>query len=302
LNEAVRYGLSRRGFFSEFNILAYAKAWCMSRGRTLYLDHRKADAPWRELFSPFPPSVDELEPARHSAVINLVPKAPDGAWQGMRKDVRDAVLERRRVTLPAIDFDGEYEALVFRAARELFRPRPGLVQQAAEARASLGLDAVPYCAVQIRRGDKTEGYVDKKGRLVVETSAQPFAVYADCLNRLAPEVRDVLVLTDDYGAFEAAREADPDRRFHTLCAPDERGYVHADHLKKPAAARLEAFEKLIVSVMLARDSQAFAGTFWSNLSTAVCMLHRDRTRCAAIDPAQEWPPYDPLFLRPRDTL
>jgi hypothetical protein len=299
--EAVCYRLSHRGFFSEFNILAYAHADCLAHGRRLYVDERTSPMAWRELFSAFPPSVEELDASAFAAVIGMAPKASDGAWRAMRQRVRDACLQRRTVEAPAIGFDGPFDELVFWAARALFRPQPDLVAEAAAARRDLGLVG-PFSAVQIRRGDKTEGYLNGRGERVVETTKTPFVVYAECLERLAPGVRDVLVLTDDYGAFEEARAAHPDLSLRTLCAPSERGYFHADHLVQPPEQRFADLRKLIVSVILARDSAAFVGTFWSNLSTAVCMLHADRSRCASIDLEQEWPAFDPLFLRGRDTL
>ena len=298
---AVRYGLSYRGFFSEFNILAYAYADCLAQGRRLFLDPWKSSTPWRELFSNFPPGVEALDPRAYANIIDLYPKAKDRAWQAMRRRVRDACLERRVISVAELDFEGTFDQLVFRAAGELFTPRESLRAEAAAAIRGLGLDQAPFCAVQIRRGDKTEGYVNN-GELVVEAAASSFEVYADCIGRLAPDVRDVFVLTDDYGAFEEARASHPQYRFHTLCTPEERGYFHVDHLARPPQEALKDVRKLIVTVMLARTSQAFVGTYWSNLSTAVCMLHANRARCASIDLSQDWPSLDPLFLPGRDSL
>jgi hypothetical protein len=297
---AVRYRLSNRGFFSEFNILAYAYADCLARGARLYVDDRKCGVRWRALFSPFPPGVDQLDP--RAEVIELSPKGGDGAWQAMRKAVRDACLERRPASAPALGFEGPFDQLVFAAAAELFKPTSDLSAEAERDLRRLGLELASYCAVQMRRGDKTEGYVNGRGKLVVETTAMPFAVYAECLEKLAPDVRDVLVLTDDYGAFEEAREAHPEFRLHTLCAPHERGYFHAEHLAQAPERRLADLRRLIVTAILARSSAAFVGTYWSNLSTAVFMLHQDRARCASIDLSQAWPPLDPLFLPGRDVI
>jgi hypothetical protein len=298
--EAVRYRLSNRGFFSEFNILAYACADCLARGRTLYVDERKSEIPWRSLFDRFPPGAGELDASRHAAVIELSSKGDDSAWRAMRRSVRDACLERRPVAAPGLGFSGPFDELVFSAADDLFRPAADLAAQAERARRELGLEPGAFAAVQMRRGDKTEGYLNGRGELVVETAATPFADYAERLEEVAPGLREVLVLTDDYGAFEQACASHPHHRLRTLCAPHERGYHHAEHLARPADARLADLRRLIVSVMLARRSAAFVGTFWSNLSTAICMLHADRSRCVAIDPAQEWPAYDPLFLRGRE--
>ena len=300
--EAVRYRLSNRGFFSEFNILAYAYADALAAGRQLYVDERKSGIPWRALFSVFPPGAEALDPSRHAAVITLSPKGDDAAWRAMRRSVRDACVEKRLVSAPALGFEGPFDELVFAAAAALFRPTDDLLAEAGQALSDLGLGRGPFCAVQIRRGDKTEGYLNGRGKLVIETTEAPFAVYAECLQRLAPGVRDVLVLTDDYRAVEEARASHPGYRLATLCDPGERGYHHAEHLAQPPEQRLADLRRLIVSVVLARASAAFVGTFWSNLSTAICMLHADRRRCASIDAAQEWPLYDPLFLPGRDTL
>lgn len=294
--EAILYSLTNRGFFSEFNILAYVLAYSAITDRKIFVGEDGDGTFFRKLFATQLPHHADLVADGYDTVIDMHPKANRPEWNAMRTWIRDACLQRLRVCLPWMDFEGEVSGLISHMARALFRPRQSIIAQAREAERELGLQGVPYCAIQIRRGDKTEGYLNAKGQLVVETQAAPFSAYAERLSRVAPQIRDVLVLTDDYEAFEEATACAHDLRLRTLCSTTERGYVHREHASLPAPVRLERLEKLLASVILASRSEAFVGTNWSNLSTAIYLLHGRQHRCASIDPPQEWPPSDPLLL------
>ncbi len=298
--QAVRYCLRSRGFFSEFNVLAFAYAHSLAHGRKLLLDPSKRSRLWLQLFSRLPPFWKDASEPLFSSVQMMAPKAPDGNWTAMRREVRDACFEKRRVSLPALPFEGTWDELVFFAARKLFRPCEVVLEQVAQAKRSMGLDLVRYSAVQLRRGDKVHGYRGSDGRLIIDTKVVPFEIYATCLQRVAPGLRDVFVLSDDYEAVEEARSQFPQYRLHTLCESHERGYFHADHQSASDEEKLVALKKLLASVIIARESKAFVGTHWSNLSTAVYMLHAHQERCMSVDPTQAWPPADPLFMPGND--
>jgi len=297
--EAIRYSLTRRGFFSEFNVLVFGYAFALTTGRHIFVDQQKLPTPWGELFRDALPAIESVDPGRYDRVIDLHPKGFRAEWNDMRRTIRDACFRRDHVSVPGFGFDGPIDELIFTLADWLFTPRQELVDEALAAERALGLDRAPFCAVQLRRGDKTEGYLNAKGRLVVETAAVPFEAYAQRIARIAPDVRDVFVLTDDYGEFEAARQSHPDFRFHTLCGESERGYFHFDHLDRSLEEQLSNVRKLLVTVILARRSAAFVGTHWSNLSTGVYMLHPHRARCACVDEDEDWSEFDPMFLRKR---
>ncbi len=297
-----RYKITGRGFFSEFNILVFAYAHCLAHGRALFVDIGGTAGPWRELFPHFLPSAKGLR----RADVTLDAKTSDGRWNevwlAMRKEVRDACLEKRWVSVPSLQFEGPFDELVFLAARRLFRPHASLVAWASAARQAMGLDEVPYSAVQLRRGDKVHGYRSPKGEWVVETEIAPFALYVECLQKLAPDIRDVFVLSDDYEAFAEARAQYPDYRFHTLCEPHERGYFHGAQQSAPDDVKLENLRKLLVTVMIASGSLAFAGTYLSNLSIGVHLLHHRRSGCACIENSRPWPALEPLFMPGRDQI
>ncbi len=302
-----RYKVSGRGFFSEFNILAFALAHCLVHGRRLCVDISNSAGPWRQLFPGLPRGAAERPETDGSAEeISLEPKLPDWSWNpqwaAMRKQVRDGCLEARRVGVPELGFEGSYSELVVLAARTLFQPNATLVERAAAARRELELDGRPYAAVQLRRGDKVEGYDNGRGRFLVETEIADFAAYAECLEKLAPDISDVFVIADDYTAVEDARSGHPRFRFHTLCEPHERGYFHAVQQDAAPEIKLANLEKLLITVLIAIGSEAFVGTYWSNLSIGVYLLHPHQDRCAAMDLARPWSPYDPLFMRGRDEL
>ncbi len=300
-----RYKVTGRGFFSEFNILAFAYAYCLVRRRELAIDVSKTAGPWRQLFPELPPG-SVARRAHGGDEISVEPKLPDWSWNpqwtAMREEVRDGCLHGTRVNVPELGFEGSYRELVVLAARTLFRPNPDLVRRAAAAKLALGLEGLPYAAIQLRRGDKVEGYDNGKGQFVVETQVADFAAYAECLDKLAPGTRDVFVITDDYTAVEEARAGYPHLRFHTLCEPHERGYFHLAQQHATAEVKLANLEKLLITVIIAQGSDAFVGTYWSNLSIGVYLLHPHQERCAAMDLAKPWPPLEPLFMRGRDEL
>ncbi len=300
-----RYKITGRGFFSEFNILAFAYAYCLVRGRDLAIDVSKTAGPWRQLFPDLPAGIAARR-AQGGDEISLESKAPDWSWNpqwmAMRQEVRDGCLHGTRVSVPSLGFEGSYSELAVLAARMLFKPNPDLVRRAAAAKRGLGLDGIPYAAVQLRRGDKVEGYDNGKGQFVVETQVADFAAYAECLAKLAPGIGDIFVITDDYTSVEEARAGYPHLRFHTLCEPHERGYFHVAQQGASAEVKLANLEKLLITVIIAQGSDAFVGTYWSNLSIGVYLVHPHQDRCAAMDLAKPWPPLEPLFMRGRDEL
>ena len=300
-----RYKITGRGFFSEFNILAFAYAYCLVRGREMAIDVSKTAGPWRRLFPHLPPGAGARR-AVGGDEISLESKLPDWSWNpqwtAMRQEVRDGCLHGTRVSVPDLGFEGPYRELAVLAARTLFQPNRDLVQRAAAAKLALGLGGVPFAAIQLRRGDKVEGYDNGKGQFVVETQVADFAAYAECLDKIAPGMREVFVITDDYTAVEEARAGYPHFRFHTLCEPHERGYFHIAQQGATAEVKLANLEKLLITVIIAQGSEAFVGTYWSNLSIGVYLVHPHQDRCAAMDLAKPWPPLEPLFMRGRDEL
>ena len=136
-----RYKVAGRGFFSEFNILAFAFAHCLVHGRGLCVDISKSAGPWRRLFPDLPQgTAGRPEADRFAEEISLVPKLPDRSWNpqwaSMRREVRDGCLEARRVSVPELGFEGSYGELVVLAARSLFRPNAMLVERAASTTSS----------------------------------------------------------------------------------------------------------------------------------------------------------------------
>ena len=304
---SARYRVTSRGFFSEFNVLAYAYAHSLAHGRTLFVEIKTAAGPWWELFLGQPPGL-VARPVKYGpeGEISLEPKLKDGhwnpAWGAMRVEVRDGCLERRRVRAAALDFEGTYEELVVLAARGLFQPNERLVERARAAKRAMGLDRAPYASIQLRRGDKVHGYDNGKGRFVVETRIADFADYAEALEKVAAGIEDVFVIADDYESVEEARRRYPQWRFHTLSEPHERGYFHAEQQSAAPEVQRANLEKLLTTVMIAREAEAFVGTYWSNLSIGVYLLHPHRERCVSKDLARPWPAMHPLFMRGRDEL
>jgi hypothetical protein len=172
----------------------------------------------------------------------------------------------------------------------LFRPRRNIVELAQSHAASLGLEPGAFCAAHVRRGDKTEGHIKPNGRHFAEGEAVPFKTYVDALSELAPQVRRIFCLTDDFREVAKAREDYPELQILTLCTPGETGFYQQRHRKLHWSERLAAVRRLIAEVLIAKQSQAFAGLYRSNVSLMVAAVHPNPKLCVSVDSRKIWRP------------
>jgi hypothetical protein len=62
----------------------------------------------------------------------------------------------------------------------------------------------PYAAFHVRRGDKIKGYNSARG-LMVEGEDARLSAYIALLDRKAPEIKSIFLMTDDYRAADELR-------------------------------------------------------------------------------------------------
>jgi hypothetical protein len=153
----------------------------------------------------------------------------------------------------------------------------------------LGLDNEPYCAVHVRRGDKTEGEI-RNGVHWSEGEAIGFGAYVEAMRSLAPGVRRIFMLTDDHRQVVSARADYPQLDIVSLCSPSEEGYRQSEFRARPWGARIEAVRPLMAEVQIALESQAFAGVYRSNVSLIIAALHPRSERCVSVDSQKTWSP------------
>ena len=286
---AVVYGLTKRGFFSEINVLVINLAYALAAQEDLYLDDSGFLSSWRQLLQPVLPMAAELREDLYRRVTVSNPKVDRAAWDERLWFVKRACDQGLVVAIPDIGFEGSWFELLSVLSRKVFAPLPELEAEAARLRLELGLDQ-PFCAVHIRRGDKTEGYPRRDGSRRIEGRAAPFGEYVGRLEILAPGVRRVFVLSDDHREVADARSLHPELELVTLCEPQEAGYRQPEFLQLSAEQRLRALKRLIVEVLIAVHCRAFVGLYRSNVSLMIAALHPHPEGCASVDQARTWTP------------
>ena len=270
----VVYPLSSRGFYSEINCLLIAMVYALHKNRRLYVDcSRFGGLDWFDFFETPLPMWTESD-------RSSVPKVELIDLHKARKLVR--IRNNLRIPL-RIKHTRQYRS-VFSIKSELARlmhqpsftiPRPP------------GLAPGSYCAIQIRRGDKVQGYLSR-GKMIVEGDDASVEEYAKLLREHADQYDTVFVLTDDYQFFLQLRELESGRHFITLCDESATGYVNDDFQKLDLEAKRSNLRRLVSSVHLAGAAQFFIGPFMSNPSRIVPLLQGTLERSASTDRARKW--------------
>jgi hypothetical protein len=152
-----------------------------------------------------------------------------------------------------------------------FKPEIEEEIRAASARADLPEN---YLAVHIRAGDKIKEY-----------EGSPLAAYMDKLQSVS-DLREVLVMTDDYRIFEQLCADYPDWNFQTLESPKQEGYQHRKNKRKSPAEKRAGTIGFFAGIELAANAEHFVGTFSSNVGKYLGMRMESK-RCHAVD-IDEW--------------
>jgi hypothetical protein len=152
-------------------------------------------------------------------------------------------------------------------ARSLWRPHPWLRADAEERRSALRMSE-PYLALHLRRGDKH-----------IEADPTATESYAGAVRSAG--LKNVLVLTDDYGAFKDLQDSLPGYALRTLCPPEARGHDQDRFNARGREWRRQQHAVLFAEILLALGSRVFVGTASSNLSRLV-MLLRSGENCLSL--------------------
>ena len=103
----------------------------------------------------------------------------------------------------------------------------------------------PFAAVHVRRGDKTEGYTDDRGQIVIEGDEVAPQVYVKRLIPYAPEIKSIFVMTDDYRVIDDFRKVGRDYSIHTLCRREETGYSQLEFSSLDPVRKTDQIRRLI---------------------------------------------------------
>ncbi|MBN9318929.1 MAG: hypothetical protein J0I28_04495 [Caulobacterales bacterium] len=287
---AFRFELTRRGLFSELNLLTNAVAFSLLEGAHIFVDWTRMHIDWEALFDTrFAPDGDPALATYRDVEIISIKKPSRAVFDGMRNGIWRMIAEGAVVRVEALGFEGTIEALNGLVAQRLFRPSAAVIAQSEMARDRLGLANEPYVALQLRGGDKTAGVVNTKGLLTIEGDTVDDAVYAARIAEAGAKAKVILVITDDHDAFERFAAAMPAHRCVTNCPPELRGYFHEDRMGLDRASQTRDAARMIADVKLAAEAELFLGPYRSNPSTFTHLL-RDGRASVSVDRQQVWAP------------
>jgi hypothetical protein len=275
------FKLTRRGFYSEVNNLLNAVLFGLTKRRRLIVDESDFEGQnWTDFFTANLPTAP-------SSLINTVPKEwfVDGNLHLGFRTIRNWVTRRHKkfplLWFPELGLGGSVFQVKRSVARMLATPRfshdiPSELRR-------------PFAAFHIRRGDKVEGYVFND-QLIREGDNVAALAYVDLLNRRAPKVRCIFVMTDDYRSVEDVKTAAPGRVVLSFCLPSERGYYQGEFTSLDVKRKRASLDRLIAEAEIAAASSLFVGGFKSNVARFVTLWHHQPRRCFSIDSMKRWSP------------
>ncbi len=275
------------GFFSEFNNMILAMAWCLENERQFKLYSRNSwfsDIGWTSFFKPF---TKEVRWPIHDKINNRY-GAPENkthrylhrwiyrflhpntllTYEGWRF-FRDSSWLEHEYIFPNLNFQGNLQSLCKKLTEMVWVYNDQTEQTVKVLKDSILLKQ-PYVGFHIRGGDKF-----KEDRL------HPFREYLEEMEKFS-EIRTAFVLTDDYDAFKKAQDDFPEWDLHTLCEEDEAGYFHQEFMKMPKHYIRRKTLRLFASVDILKDAEYFLGTFSSNPGMFLGM-RMDPDRCLSVD-------------------
>lgn len=277
------FHLRSRGFFSEVNAALNAILYGLLERRRVVFDlSRFGGYSWTDFFT-----VDLPAPNNADRAVVL----PDWVILGLRTPhfttIRSAIAALWRsgevLAIPALNLTGTVFDLkrsltaMFCQPRVMFDP------------AGVGLSPDAYTAIQVRRGDKVEGYITGRGELRVEGELVRANAYLELMEQRGFERSAVFMMTDDYRAVEEFQQALPSSRLVTMCEPGEQGYRQAEFDKLDVATRQKAVSRLLSEIQVATASRGFIGPFRSNIALHIANNHIHPDLCFSSD-SYQWTP------------
>ena len=274
------------GFFSEYNNLILAMAYCLKRGIrfTMYSENAWfSNKGWTEFFEPF----CREEKARIHLKINTreVPPPPGKrmrlltgwskllygidhfTWE-LWKEFRDRAMEQESFMISDLGIEGHLRNACKVLCEITWRYNDNSRKEVGAVIESAGLPE-RYLGFHIRGGDKfKEDDLQPAGRYFNEIKSR-----SDC--------RNAFILTDDYRIIDTIRNEYPDWALYTLCRAEERGYYHQDFMKRDPEHIREQTLRLFASTDILRKSEYFIGTFTSNPGMYLGM-RMERDRCLGV--------------------
>lgn len=293
------------GFFSEINLMVLGIVYCLHNRIQFTLHSGNANfrlnEGWNDYFEPFCEEfrgelldevdfrwkiqykIDLTKPRRLFRTLRYETKIAylkkKLGVQYLTFDLLDEILNRKlehiHYNIPQLGIQGDLQDACHTIAQLIWRPNRRTQKQVEAYKAQLNLPE-KYLGFQIRRGDKHREIEFTNVELYIREASERSVI------------KNVFVLTDDYGVIEELREKFPEWTIYSLCRPEERGYTHADFFSKSRADIYTDTVRLIATIEILKDSELFVGAFSANPSMFLAML-MPREKTVSVDvPWQVW--------------
>lgn len=275
------------GFFSEYNNMLLAMAWCLSNDVQFQLYSRNAwfgSKGWTEFFKSFS---KEISWTIHDKINNRL-GAPENKYHRylttkiyqiinpkhvltyqVWNSFRNRQLEKEYFSIPEQNMEGNLQGIC-RAINEQiwqYNEKAGTEVEDVKKRVCL---PDQYLGFHIRGGDKFK-----------EDQVYPFGKYLEEMAKFS-ETRTAFILTDDFQAFEKAKKNFPEWEMYSLCEEDEKGYYHQEFMKRSQEYIRRKTIRLFASMDILKKSEKFMGTFSSNPGMFLGMV-MEESRCLSVD-------------------
>lgn len=277
------FSLTNRGFYSEVNNLLNAILYGLVTKRQLVVDQSRfanGDLVWSNLYNSSLPLVTEdlLKTVHPDWIIT------DNHSPGFSRLSHSIDQWHRRKRFFLSRSYGFY--------RSVFAAKRYLASQFCQPLALVERDSLPqpYAAIHVRRGDKVDGYLSRKGKVIIEGENSPLRDYMSVIRRQAPRLKCLFVMTDDYRVIHELKLIEPDLEIVTFCQDTEQGYKQTEFSTLEQETKTSSIRRLISEVEIASHSQVFVGCYKSNVSRYIALVHKNPQRCSSIDGQKHWYP------------
>jgi hypothetical protein len=299
------------GFFAEYTYMLHAMLYCLQHGIQFRLYSADAnfgvDKGWSDYFLPF--CEEDTAAFHHRYNKHAIPsfrtlrrRYPQRSPWGLLKWAAKVKMQRRMghllgyvryhrrirlnqdyrfdfhapIVCPALSLTGPYPEAFRRMVDLTWHLNDAVAHEARQLAATLHLPE-HYIGCQVRGGDKA-----------TEVSLTTPDEVVDAVRR-QPRHEDVFVLTDDYRLFEALCRRHPDIHWHTLCTPEERGYVNSAFTATAPTAKRQQMVRFLTSIQLLLQADHFVGSITTGPSLFLLKYlypHATAHDCAAADLAE----------------
>ena len=279
------------GFFSEYNNMILAMAYCLLHRIRFQLTSNDAnfnrEKGWQGYFLPFCHEVSDSKnhyrtwdyryalkrivfQLDFSSIASLYPYLFPWKKRLRTQDIfgkcRNKHQKDSSFRIFELGFEGDFQQLCAELVKMTWRYNEETEDRISRMIQTLNLPA-HYVSVHVRRGDK-----------IVEANHMPISQYMD---KLGDGCRNLFVATDDYSVVEEIRAHYPDWAIWTLCTPLERGYMQSAADQECAEEKDRNMITLFATMEILNRAELFVGTYSSNMGMFMGM--RNPSICRSVD-------------------